>query len=205
MKATSLDRELDALKVILHALEPLDESQRSFVLKTVAERLGITRDVQAASENKQERHGAGSLGSGSAPVLSDMNGSLDGQTPKQFLKAKMPNTDVQRVACLAFYLTHVRNQSQFDTEAITKLNTEALGTRLSNPSGAVNNAMNQNRFLAPVGKGNKQITGLGEDVVNALPDQEAAAHARALLDEITRRRAFSVFCRASVMSFSAIA
>jgi hypothetical protein len=172
MKATSLDRELEALKVILLALEPLDPTQRSFVLKTVAERLGISTIAPAAAGSRQEPHGAGKPASGSATAVGDINGSLDAQTPKQFLKAKLPKTDVQRVACLAFYLTHARNQSRFDTEAITKLNTEALGTRLSNPSAAVNNAMNQNRFLAPVGQGNKQITGLGEDVVNALPDQE---------------------------------
>ena len=40
MKPASLDQELEALKAILHALEPLDETQRRFVLKTVAERLG---------------------------------------------------------------------------------------------------------------------------------------------------------------------
>src|SRR3989442_956207 len=127
----------------------------------------------AASGNKQERHGAGTPAIGSATAVSDINGSIDRQTPKHFLKAKLPKTDVQRVACLAFYLTHARNQPQFDTEAITKLNTEALGTRLSNPSAAVNNATNQNRFFAPVGNGHKQITDLCEDVVNALPDQEA--------------------------------
>ena len=174
MKTASLDQELEALKAILHALEPLDETQRRFVLKTVAERMGISGALPATSGINQERQAGGMPASGGATaVASDISGSFDGQTPKQFLKAKLPKTDVQRVACLAFYLTHARNQSQFDTEAITKLNTEALGTRLSNPSGAVNNAMNQNRFLAPVGKGNKQITGLGEDVVNALPDQEA--------------------------------
>lgn len=40
-------------------------------------------------------------------------------------------------------------------------------------SRAVNNATNQSRYLAAAGHGRKQITALGEDVVNALPDQDA--------------------------------
>src|SRR6266508_492872 len=66
MKATSLDKELDALKVTLHALEPLDETQRCFVLKTAAERLGIGGIIPAASGNKQERHAAGTPAIGSS-------------------------------------------------------------------------------------------------------------------------------------------
>ena len=99
--------------------------------------------------------------------------SLDGQTAKQFLKSKQPVTDVQRIACLAYYLTHAREQGHFKVLDLTKLNIDAGGTRLTNPHLTVKNATNQNRYLAPVGLGKKQITGLGEDVVNALPDQEA--------------------------------
>jgi len=135
MKATSLDKELEALKVILHVLEPLDETQRSFVVKTATERLSIVGIAPAASGNKDESHAAGTQASARATAVSDINGSIGGETPKQFLKAKLPMTDVQRVACLAFYLTHARNQPQFDTEAITKLNTEALGTRLESVGG----------------------------------------------------------------------
>jgi hypothetical protein len=100
-------------------------------------------------------------------------GVLDGQTAKQFLKSKTPKTDVQRIACLAYYLTHARNQPHFKTEDLTKLNTEAGGIPLSNPSMAVANATKQNKFLGAVGQAKKQITALGEDVVVALPSEEA--------------------------------
>jgi hypothetical protein len=50
---------------------------------------------------------------------------------------------------------------------------------LSNPSLAVSNATVHSGFLAPVGQGNKQITSLGEDAVDALPDQEAVKAALA--------------------------
>ena len=169
MKASTFDQELSSLKTILQALEPLDETQRKFVLKTVAERMGVSVPSSVA----QERTLSGMQGGAGVGSSSSGGGVQEGQTPKQFLKMKMPKTDVQRIACLAYYLTHGREQPNFKTEDLTKLNTEAGGTPLSNPSMAVGNATKQNKFLGAVGEGKKQITALGEDVVIALPDEEA--------------------------------
>src|SRR5438477_3510272 len=36
-------------------------------------------------------------------------------SPKEFLLDKEPRTDGERVACLAFYLTHYRNMAEFKT------------------------------------------------------------------------------------------
>jgi hypothetical protein len=167
-KQTAFSQELEALGTILGVLEPLDDEKRRFVLKTAYERLGIANPVTPkAGDAPANARNAG--GSGVTPNFA----TLDGVTPKAFLKAKKPITDVQRVACLAYYLTNARQMAHFKTKDITSLNTEAAGDRFSNAALAVNNATNQNRFLAPAGKGNKQITGHGEDVVNALPDQEA--------------------------------
>lgn len=174
MKLASLDKELESLKAMLHSLEPLDETQRRFVLKTVAERMGVSIPTGG-----QERTGGTSVGSSKAspPVGTDAPTEggvvLDSQTPKQFLKAKLPKTDVQRIACLGYYLTSARSQKHFKTLDLTKLNTEAGGTPFSNASLAVGNATSVSKFLGAVGQGKKQITALGEDVVEALPDQEA--------------------------------
>ncbi len=169
MKVSAFDQELNSLKSILQALEPLDETQRRFVLKTVAERMGVSVPSNvtqgSASSGIQGGSGVGSASGG--------GGIQEGQSSKQFLKMKMPKTDVQRIACLAYYLTHAREQTHFKTEDLTRLNTEAGGTPLSNPSMAVGNATKQNKFLGAVGEGKKQITALGEDVVAALPDEEA--------------------------------
>src|SRR5260221_2973420 len=40
--------------------------------------------------------------------------------PKQFLFERQPLTDVEKVACLAFYLTHYRNIPHFKTLDISK-------------------------------------------------------------------------------------
>jgi hypothetical protein len=188
MKPVSIDEELESLKIILHALEPLDEAQRRFVLKTVAERMGVA--MTSSSGSGQERAAGTAAGE---PIVSPGaacgaagNGNVSAdQTPKQFLRLKMPKTDVQRIACLAYYLTQAREQTHFKTEDLTKLNTEAGGTPFSNPSMAVGNATSLSKFLASVGGGRKQITALGEDIVVALPDQEGA---KAVLDRHRKPR-----------------
>ena len=94
-------------------------------------------------------------------------------TPKQFLNDKQPRTDVERVACLAFYLTHYRDCPEFTTLDISKLNTEAAQRKLANATVAVNNA-SQYGYLVPAGKGMKQMSAAGERYVQALPDYDAA-------------------------------
>ena len=93
-------------------------------------------------------------------------------TPKEFLLIKQPNTNVERVACLAYYLAHNRNITQFKTIDISKLNTEAAQTKLANPSYAVRDALNAG-YLAAAEKGMKQLSAQGELYVDALPDRGA--------------------------------
>jgi hypothetical protein len=105
-------------------------------------------------------------------------------TPKQFLAAKKPQTDVERIATLAFHLTYGGKQPHFKTKDLTKLNTDAAGPRLSNASFAARNAVNAG-LLAAAGKGNKQISPLGEEVVKALPDRAAV---KAALEAAPKRK-----------------
>ena len=99
-------------------------------------------------------------------------------SPKEFLLKKQPRTDVERVACLAYYLTHYRDQPFFKTLDISKLNTEAAQIKFSNPAKAVDNAAMLG-YLAQATKGSKQISAPGELFVDALPDREAAQTAMA--------------------------
>ena len=96
---------------------------------------------------------------------------------KEFLLYKSPQTDVERVACLAYYLTHYRNQEQFKTVDISALNTEAAQLKFSNATTALDNATKQNHFLIQGNKGFKKISYLGELYVQALPDREKAKEA----------------------------
>jgi hypothetical protein len=174
--AAGLPKEVEALGQVLKALHGLEEGQREWVMSSAMTNLGL-----AMTASKPSVSGASQGG-----VHEAISETIRGMTPKEFLRVKNPQTDVQRIAALAYYLTHERGVPHFKTKDLTALNIEAAGTKLSNASFAVNNATKQNHFLAPAGSGKKQITSLGEDVVNALPEQEAV---RALAQTQRKRKA----------------
>ena len=160
----------------------LEHEPQAFILKTVIERLGIAGDVMKAFSSAQPVDG---------PLKGEQQNTetgAAGQKPKDFLKNKRPTTDVQRIACLAYFLTNARGTPQFKTRDLTDLNTEAAGDRFANPAQSAKNATNQNRFLSAAGKGRKQITALGEDVVEALPNQELVKAAIAAATAGRRKR-----------------
>ena len=109
-------------------------------------------------------------------------------SPKVFLMEKQPRTDVERIACLAYYLAHYRNIPQFKTLDLGKLNTEAAQPKFSNAANATNNAQKMG-YLVPGQKGHRQLSGAGERFVSALPDRAAARDAMnsAMLRRKTRR------------------
>ena len=93
-------------------------------------------------------------------------------SPKDFLYQKQPDTDAERVACLAYYMAHFRATPHFKGIDISKLNTEAAQIKFSNPSHAIWNAT-RNGLLAAAPKGMKQLSAHGERYVDALPDRAA--------------------------------
>lgn len=182
MAKTVFSSELTALGIVLGALEPLEEEARLFVLRTTIDRLGVGALPAAGGLRLGGAGTEGTAGGGTGPA------DLARSTPKEFIRLKQPITDVQRIACLAFYLSRARGIAQFKTLDLTKLNTEAAGVKFSNAAVAVNNAT-LTGLLAAAGGGKKQITALGEDVVEALPDQERVKLAVATMKKPRRRKA----------------
>jgi hypothetical protein len=119
------------------------------------------------------------MGGGAAPILKSGKGDeqsnnqtpSDKLTPKQFLAKKKPDNNYERVACLAYYLTNYRNTPTFKTKDIDALNTESAHNFRNAPRDVMH-ATSAYRYLSPAGGGKKQITSLGEAVVDALPDRE---------------------------------
>lgn len=103
---------------------------------------------------------------------------------KDFVRIKEPRTDVERIACLAFYLTHFRETPYFKTFDLAKLNTEAAQPKFSNAAYAAKNALSMG-YLAPATKGQRQLSAAGEEFVRALPDRDAA---RAAMNRARPRR-----------------
>ena len=162
----SNDQDIYAVvdKVIQDLLR-LDPYSRLRVYRTVGTFFGFDDSYLKVTGNVDNRVPAN--------VSREPKFSSSDETPKEFLLQKRPNTNVERVACLAYYLTHYRDIPHFKTIDINKLNTEAAQIKLSNPSQAVNDAV-KTGYLAAATKGMMQLSAQGEQYVEALPDRDAA-------------------------------
>ncbi len=152
--------DLEVLTSIVAALKTLDIETQKRTLQAVATFLGITEFKELHQVSRQVSHET------SFSENRDMS-------PKEFLREKLPQTDVERVACLAYYLTHYRATQFFKTLDLSSLNTEAAQPKLSNPAMAVSNSTRAG-FIVQASKGNNQLSSAGEVFVQALPDREAA-------------------------------
>lgn len=156
--------DLGALTDILSVFKKVPPESRERLLQTVATFLGLRVSApDSLSEPPRRAQGPAD------PSFSE-DRSL---SPKQFLLEKQPRTDVERVACLAYYLTHYRDMLHFKTLDISTLNTEAAQVKFSNAADSVENATKQ-RYLVAANKGAKQLSALGEQFVLALPDRDRA-------------------------------
>jgi hypothetical protein len=158
--------EFTAARQAYEALRHLEPAEQSRALRFIAEKLDVPAPEDRQAQGGQHRSGSQSRDSASTSGVSERAAS-----PKAFLAAKKPQTDVEQVACLAYYLTHSADTSTFGTKDLTKANHDALAKSI-NMHRAVDNA-NKGGYLAPAGKGQKGITALGEAVVQAMPDREA--------------------------------
>ena len=147
--------------------------------RTVSEQIALQILNLAMGETNVGGSGGGSGGTGSEGSKGEGSGrQSDATTPKAFIATKRPKTDLERVACLAYFLTYHRETPKFKTKALTDLNVEAAGVKFSNMSATARNATaSSNGFLSSAGGGNKQITARGEAMVVALPDRDKVAAA----------------------------
>jgi hypothetical protein len=166
MKTHKIQAEVAALGTVIDALDPLEENKRLWVLQTAASRFSLTMNPAVSGGGNPPKGADNPLG----PSTDKIAGGTE-ISPQSFIRAKNPTTDVQRIACLAYYLTKHRNTTRFKTKQLTDLNTEAKSPNFSNAAVAVNNARKE-KYLTPAGGGEKQLTSPGEDLVEALPDQE---------------------------------
>ena len=177
MNEETIQIEGEALRKLIDLLTPLDAPARDKLLKTAATFFEIGQSGTPAA-----------LDSGSASPRSPYSYSFSDApdlSPKEFLTQKQPHTDIERIACLAYYLTHFRSMPIFKTIDLSKLNTEAAQVKFSNPADAANNALKKG-LLAPAGSGMKQISAPGEQFVSELPDHMAA---KDILKKVRKRRA----------------
>lgn len=166
--------ELKAMEGAYAALEPLDAEARRRAIRWLLDTLHVSEaltplhpdslEPESVTHARAPKHRPG----GTHEHASDS----EPPSPKAFIGLKRPESVVERIACLAFYLTHYRNAQSFGGPAIAALNTEAAAPKL-NPHRDLDNADRRNGFIVSAGDRKKQITSRGEALVNALPDRGA--------------------------------
>jgi len=166
------ESNLEVLNKIVNALSGLEKDDQIRTLQAAVTLLDIKWPTQVLSQKFSEP---------TTVIKKGVSFSEDRSlSPKEFLRDKLPRTDIERVACLAYYLTHYRELLHFKTVDLSTLNIEAAQPKFSNAHLAVNNATIAG-LLVQAGKGSKQISAAGEAFVGALPDRDAAKESLANL------------------------
>lgn len=183
------DLELDALNAIVRALKSLPEDVRSRAVESACNFVGVESPMRATSFTVQTSP-ASSPNATFRPSSRDNHvgfGERVPLSPKEFLLSKEPHTDVERIACLAYFLTHYRETPHFKNIDLSELNTEGAQPKFSNVSQAVSNAV-RSGYLVSAPSEQKQLSSLGEQFILALPDRDAA---RTAIDRMQKRRSKS--------------
>lgn len=160
--------EAGVLQRMISDLSSLPEDSRRRLIDTVCVFLGLSSPSKVEPVSQVTTRQV-------TPSRSPSFQFSEEDTPpvKQFMHEKSPQTDVERVACLAYYLARYRSTPHVKTKDITELNKESAHRPFSNTAVAVDNATKQG-YLVPSIKGSKQISAYGERFVEALPDRETA-------------------------------
>jgi hypothetical protein len=161
--------DTDVFGQILVLLKQLTPEDRERTLRAAAVFFDVgmsTRPQGSAALSRSDSRATG----GAVPIAFSEDLDL---SPKDFMLQKQPHSDVERIACLAYYLTHYRNMPHFHTLDLSKLNTEAAQPKFANAAWASANALKRG-YLANAPKDTRQISAAGEQFVNALPDRDAA-------------------------------
>jgi hypothetical protein len=166
--------EIRALQQVLDALQSLSPEARTRIVQSAAMFFGLGGTlIQSRMETAPRPLQAG------RPIGVAFSADTS-MSPKEFLLDKEPRTDVERIACLAYYLTHYRDTPHFKTIDLSKLNTEAAQPKFSNAAESAKNAVKLGYLVAST-KGQRQLSAAAERFVQALPDREAAQQAMAPL------------------------
>lgn len=159
------ENDPEVLTAIVNALKDLEPEVQRRTIQAVITFL----DIQLIPQTNPRSLDVQSTSTGTESSFSQ-NRDL---SAKDFLREKLPKTDVERIACLAYYLTHYKNVQFFKTLDLSLLNTEAAQPKFSSASVAVSNAIRAG-FIVPAAKGQNQLSSAGEVFIQALPDREAA-------------------------------
>ena len=147
--------EFRALQNVIEALQPLDPDARRRIFAAASTFLEI------GSSPAADQRPVGEMASWPSGDTSYPSFAADRMmSPKEFLIAKQPRSDVERIAVLAYYLTHYRDLPFFKTLDLSKLNTDAAQPKFSNAANSASNAVKRG-YLVSATKGQRQLSAAG--------------------------------------------
>lgn len=132
--------ELDAMKCVAEALEPLDDTSRSRVIRWAADRYEVKLSGTVAKRSAS-----------SSPFMADEEQHTESTTAfdsaAELLAAAGAKTDTDKALVIGYWFQEVLNQSDLESQAI---NTELkhIGHGVGNITRALGNLMNQKPQLA---------------------------------------------------------
>ena len=168
MPVKTAKKAVDSLSEVLDSVSGLEIDEQRWVFRAALDKLGFRELLES-----DDGDGNSSRPKDSRTAGSREPGDSRSQSAPEFFRSKQPKTDTQRIACLAYYVTHSKNIPEFKTGDLLSAETESKLPKISNMYQAVDNATRKAKVLTTTSGGLKQLTTHGEDVVNALPDQDA--------------------------------
>ncbi|SSM90100.1 Uncharacterised protein [Acinetobacter baumannii] len=165
-------KDVDALATIITALKALSSDEQERTLHAAA---AFLRVKLAPETHRREWSGSADLLSSSAnrppAAVYSENRTI---SPKDFVRDKSPQTDVERVVVLAYYLTNYRDLLSFRALDISALNTEAAQPKFANVSVLIDEAARAGYFTSGT-KNGRQISQIGESLVQKLPERDVVS------------------------------
>ncbi|HWX56418.1 MAG TPA: hypothetical protein VN176_17670 [Verrucomicrobiae bacterium] len=149
--------EVDAMRDIDAALSKLDSDEQKRVVDWASSKHGIKLKANPDSSETMSEF-----------VGDKMQHPKD---VKSFLAQKRPENFYERVACLVYHLEKSEGKPEVGTNDITKANSDARLSKLTNPAVFVKHATHTYGYLTSLGKRKFAISARGEAVVEALPDR----------------------------------
>jgi len=182
MPDSTIDEELAAIKTITEALEPLDSESRQRALAYAMQRLGI------------ERTGSSAVDLGGGATAQDATGGevqappAEAAAPHRVVdirtlkEEKRPNTDVEMVTLVAYYLKQLAEEDErkdeIGTEELEKYFVQAGYPLPKEKRFALTNAKNAG-YLESLGRGRYKLNSVGHNLVaHGMPRAESAGSAR---------------------------
>ena len=159
----------DALKSVIAAINDLEPQMREWVLQSAASMWQIRMNPAPPLDPQGAASSSGlALGQANGDVAS----ALSRKDVRAFIRLKKPETDVERVACLGYFLAKTAGAPGFTAKDVKQAHIDSGGSAINLPR-ALDNATRGAKYLSSRGPREKQLTTLGEDVVEALPNREA--------------------------------